>query len=66
MLKIADLQQQMLNEPAQPHQQQSIIGKESAKYFEFGTAAQTTRIFVICTGENPVWMLIVGEGGFVR
>jgi hypothetical protein len=56
----------MLNEPAQPHQQQSISGKESAKYFEFGTATPTTRIFVIDTGENPAWMLLVGEGGFVR
>jgi hypothetical protein len=36
MLASTDLQQSMSSEPAQPHQQKSIIEGESAKYFEFG------------------------------
>ena len=40
MLKSLDLYQKVLNKPAHPRQQQSIIGLESVKYFEFGIAVK--------------------------
>jgi hypothetical protein len=39
MLASPDLYQQMSNEPAQPHQQQSIILEMGLENLEFGIAA---------------------------
>ena len=39
MLEIPATHNSVLNEPAQPHQQQSIIVEESSKKLEFGIAA---------------------------
>jgi hypothetical protein len=52
MLEIPATHNSVLNEPAQPHQQQSIIVEESSKKLEFGIAAH----FLLCL---TVFLLVV-------